>query len=134
MQRSSHSTTAMGALVLLVLALCSAVSAFVVPSAPSSSGSRTSPARSAAGAAAGAAGSLWLQGRGAGGSSSRLYARISEKPGDKADREQDGEQGLPFLGGQPGAGGDEVPTLTRQQEEVGNVCACIRDGCRSVRA
>jgi hypothetical protein len=60
---------------------------------------------------------LWL-GAGKGSSSSsksRLYARISEKPGDKADREQGGEQGLPFLGG---GDGEELPTLTRQQEEV----------------
>lgn len=43
----------------------------------------------------------------------RLFARISEKPGDKQDREGEGEGGLPRL-----LQGEELPKLTRQQEEA----------------
>lgn len=121
MQRSSTSTSAaaaLGAVLLVLVALCSVATAFVPCS--------INPARAPAAAAAAAAGraaaaGAWGVGKkgGLGSSSSRLYARISEKPGDKADREQEGEQGLPFLGGGAGSGDDEVPTLTRQQEEVG---------------
>ncbi|TFJ86307.1 hypothetical protein NSK_002515 [Nannochloropsis salina CCMP1776] len=44
--------------------------------------------------------------------SSRLHARISEKPGDKQDREEGGEQGLPKVLE------EGLPKLTRQQEEA----------------
>lgn len=44
-------------------------------------------------------------------SSSRLYARISEKPGDQQDREGESEQGLPKML-------EDLPKLTRGQEEA----------------
>ncbi len=123
---------ALGALLFVTLALCwqPQAGAFVVP-AVSRSPARASSSVSSAPAAARAAapgGPLWLRAGTGSGSKSRMYARISEKPGDKADREQGGEQGLPFLGG---GDGEEVPTLTRQQEEVGGwvgVCGCVGVG------
>lgn len=122
-QRPSTSGLGRAAVLLVVLTICCRrfVEAFLVPPA-------TTPAAARAAARAVASSSsspslpsgLWLSKRGSSsGSGGRLYARISEKPGDKADREQEGEQGLPVLGGSGAGGGDEVPKLTRQQEEVG---------------
>lgn len=125
-RRSSEgSSMALGALILVVLML--GCSAFVVPTAPAAAGTGAAAAasRRSAGAAARASGAaapsgLWLGAKSS--SSSRLYARISEKPGDKAE---EGEQGLPFLGN---TDGEEVPKLTRQQEEVGGAGAGSASG------
>ena len=132
MQRSSTSSSAaaaLGTVLLVLVALCSVATAFV----PCSINPARAPAAAAAAAAAAgrAAAGAWGGGKKGGlgsSSSSRLYARISEKPGDKADREQEGEQGLPFLGGGAGSGDDEVPTLTRQQEEASDCCGAGHSG------
>ena len=48
--------------------------------------------------------------RSSGGSSSRLYGRLTERPGDKSEQDEAGET-LPKLD-------DEVPKLTKDQEAV----------------
>lgn len=116
MQQCPHTNgLARGALLLVVLTICCRTAeAFMVPTTPAAA---RAAARAAPSSSSSLPSGLWL-GQQGGSGSSRLYARISEKPGDKADREQEGEQGLPVLGGAGPGGAEELPKLTRQQEEV----------------